>query len=200
MAPKTIRTALAETLEDLSKQNFEKFCHQLLDRREGPRVRRNRVEGKNFLDVADVVVSTFTEAKAVGVVMDILRQIDCNEDAESLAKLAGVQSGDAAGSGGATGNNTRAEGGCSTKHFVDKHKVELIKRVSNIAPILDELLYKDVIQEEVYDKIRAIRTPQDKMRELFSGPLKASVACKDAFYKILEKNEPYLIKDLKENN
>ncbi|XP_067366727.1 NACHT, LRR and PYD domains-containing protein 1 homolog [Channa argus] len=94
----------------------------------------------------------------------------------------------------------QSSSGLTAKDFVDKHKVELIKRVSNIAAILDELLYKDVIQQEVYDHIRAIRTPQDKMRELFSGPLKASVACKDAFYKILEKNEPYLIKDLKENN
>ncbi|KAK2909895.1 hypothetical protein Q8A73_007610 [Channa argus] len=94
----------------------------------------------------------------------------------------------------------QSSSGLTAKHFVDKHKVELIKRVSHIAAILDELLYKDVIQQEVYDHIRAIRTPQDKMRELFSGPLKASVACNDAFYKILEKNEPYLIKDLKENN
>ncbi|KAF3692258.1 Apoptosis-associated speck-like protein containing a CARD PYD and CARD domain-containing protein [Channa argus] len=128
-----------ETLEDLSKQNFEKFCHQLLDRREGPRVRRNRVEGKNFLDVADVVVSTFTEAKAVGVVMDILRQIDCNEDAESLAKLAGVQSGDAAGSGGATGNNTRAEGGCSKVCVLYKCIIVCHHKLASSASEKDEL-------------------------------------------------------------
>ncbi|GLD53090.1 apoptosis-associated speck-like protein containing a CARD [Lates japonicus] len=29
-------------LEDLSEQNFKKFCAQLQDRREEPRVRRNR--------------------------------------------------------------------------------------------------------------------------------------------------------------
>lgn len=82
---------------------------------------------------------------------------------------------------------------------MDEHKVELIKRVSNIAPILDELLDEDVIQQEVYDKIRAKSTSQEKMRELYAGPLRASEACKDVFYRILEKNEPYLIKDLKKN-
>ncbi|KAK2844954.1 hypothetical protein Q5P01_011613 [Channa striata] len=203
MAPKTIKSALAETLEDLSKLNFDKFCHQLLDRREEPRVRRNRVEGKNFLDVTDVLVSTFTEAGAVKVAVDILRRIDCNDDAERLAQLAGPQSRNTGSrdiAGASEGANTMAEGGCSDKHFVDKHRVELIKRVSNISSILDELLNENVIGQEVYDDIRSLRTSQDKMRALFSGPLKASVTCKDVFYKILETNELYLINDLKKNN
>ncbi|KAK2909892.1 hypothetical protein Q8A73_007607 [Channa argus] len=81
---KTIKLAIADTLEDLSKQDFEKFCHQLLDRREEPRVRRCRVEGKNFLDITDVLVSTFTEAGALRVALEILRRIDCNHEAQSL--------------------------------------------------------------------------------------------------------------------
>lgn len=83
---RTIRMALVETLEDLSKQNFEKFCHQLLDRRQEPRVRRNRVEGKNYLDITDVLVSTFTEAGALRVAEEILRQIGCNDEAQSLGE------------------------------------------------------------------------------------------------------------------
>lgn len=73
-------------LEDLSEQNFKKFCAQLQDRREEPRVRRNRVEGKNFLDITDVLVSTFTEEGAVRVATEILRQIDCNREAEELGE------------------------------------------------------------------------------------------------------------------
>lgn len=83
---KTIRMALVETLEDLSRQNFEKFCHQLLDRRQEPRVRRSRVEGKNYLDITDVLVSTFTEAGALQVAEQLLRQIGCNEEAQSLGE------------------------------------------------------------------------------------------------------------------
>ncbi|XP_026041567.1 apoptosis-associated speck-like protein containing a CARD isoform X2 [Astatotilapia calliptera] len=82
------------------------------------------------------------------------------------------------------------------KHFVDKHRVQLIQRVSNIAPILDELQDKEVIDQEQYDKIRALPTSQDRMRELYSGPLKASAACKDVFYESLLANEKFLVEDL----
>ncbi|XP_031169368.1 NACHT, LRR and PYD domains-containing protein 1 homolog [Sander lucioperca] len=84
------------------------------------------------------------------------------------------------------------------QHFVNKHRIKLIERVSNIGTILDELLDKDVIQPEMYDKIRVLPTCQDKMRELYSGPLNAAGACKDIFYKILEEKERYLVDELKE--
>ncbi|XP_070692113.1 apoptosis-associated speck-like protein containing a CARD [Pempheris klunzingeri] len=86
MPPKTMREALADTLEDLSKRDFDKFCRDLVDRKEEPRVRRNRVEEKNFLDVADVLVSTFTERGAVRVAAEILREIGCSEEAQTLER------------------------------------------------------------------------------------------------------------------
>lgn len=81
------------------------------------------------------------------------------------------------------------------KHFVDEHRVELIQRVSNIEPILDELKGK-IIQQEAYDEIRAQQTPQEKMRALYNGPLKAGDAAKEAFYQSLKKHEKMLIEDL----
>ncbi|KAM7383061.1 hypothetical protein PAMP_002745 [Pampus punctatissimus] len=189
-------------LEDLKKEDFNKFCHHLLDRRDEPRVRRNRVEGKNFLDITDVLVATFTESKAVIVAEEILRQMGCNDDADRLVKdtcgqsSKPVSSSTASPSAGATGGNTTE----TDKHFVDKHKVQLIKRVSNIGPILDELFDHDVIQQECYEKIRALPTSQEKIRELYCGPLKAGVKGKDVFYNLLEEHEPYLIDDLKKNN
>ncbi|KAL3980141.1 hypothetical protein ACER0C_016214 [Sarotherodon galilaeus] len=81
-------------------------------------------------------------------------------------------------------------------HFVDKHRVELIQRVSNIEPILDELVKEKVIQQESYDRIRALQTSQEKMRELYSGPLKAGSASKDVFYQILQTHERLLVNDL----
>ncbi|XP_034467744.1 apoptosis-associated speck-like protein containing a CARD isoform X2 [Hippoglossus hippoglossus] len=182
MAPKSAKKLLADTLEDLSEQNLVKFRHQLLDRREEPRVRRSRVEGKNFLDLTDVLVSTFTERAAVSVAAEILREIDCNQEAERLVEEFAKLSSNS--------------GSSDEKHFVDKHKLQLISRVSCIEPILDELLEKDVIQQEAYAKIRALLTSQEKMRELFSTSLRASETCRDIFYEILKKNEPYLVEDL----
>lgn len=84
------------------------------------------------------------------------------------------------------------------EHFVDRHRNNLVERVNNIDPILDNLLKKDVIQQEEYDTMRAIQTTQEKMRKLYSGPLKAGGhAAKDIFYEILEQKEVYLVADLK---
>ncbi|XP_040900951.1 apoptosis-associated speck-like protein containing a CARD [Toxotes jaculatrix] len=199
MAPKTKKTALRDALEDLSKQNFDKFCAELLDRREEPRVRRNKVEGKGFIEITDVLVSTFTEAKAVEVAVDILRQIGCNEDAERLVEeVEEINRGcreSATPSSGAAGGNKRAQSGCTDRHFVDIHKLELTRRVSSVAPILDELLDSNVIQQEGYDRIRALATSQDKIREIYIF-LRAGETCKDIFYEVLKKNEPFLIADL----
>uniref|UniRef100_A0A7N8XJV5 PYD and CARD domain containing n=1 Tax=Mastacembelus armatus TaxID=205130 RepID=A0A7N8XJV5_9TELE len=187
MASRTIKAALADVLENLSEENFKKFCHHLMDLRAGPRIRRTAVEGKSCLEVADVMVSTFTEVKVVGVAEEILRDIGCTQEADDLGKLSDITSGPK--------SKTVKTFYCS-KHFVDRHRVDLINRVSNIGPILDDLLDKNVIQQEVYEQIRALPTTQDKIRELYSGPLKASEACKDAFYESLQLNEKFLIDDL----
>uniref|UniRef100_A0A3Q3KAN1 CARD domain-containing protein n=1 Tax=Monopterus albus TaxID=43700 RepID=A0A3Q3KAN1_MONAL len=88
--------------------------------------------------------------------------------------------------------------GAKRKHFVDKHQGDLIQRVKNIGPILDHLLREAVIQEERYDHIWTIPTTQEKMRELYRGPLKAGDKVKEIFYTALEGVEKFLVADLKE--
>ncbi|XP_006801914.1 apoptosis-associated speck-like protein containing a CARD [Neolamprologus brichardi] len=187
MSGKTIKLALVSALEDLTKDNFDKFCHQLLDRREAPRVKRNKVESKSRLEIADVLVSHFTEEGALRVTVALLKAIGCRNEAEELA------SSEAAGAAG----GSKTAGG---KDFVEKHRGQLIQRVSNIALILDELLDKEVIQQETYTRIRALSTSQEKMRELYSGPLQASAACKKIFYDSLLENEKPLVKELSEKD
>lgn len=87
MPPTTVKAALWGAMEDLTKQDLEKFCHQLLDRREEPRVSRSRVEGRNVYDIVDVLVSTFTEYGALQVAVDLLTQIGCNEEAQKLGEI-----------------------------------------------------------------------------------------------------------------
>ncbi|XP_071376462.1 pyrin domain-containing protein 1-like [Centroberyx affinis] len=84
MPPKTIKSSLLGMLEDLGENQLKKFRSQLLDRREEPRVRRSAVENKDIIDISDVLVSTFTEPGALKVSLEILREIDCNEEAERL--------------------------------------------------------------------------------------------------------------------
>ncbi|XP_033496455.1 apoptosis-associated speck-like protein containing a CARD isoform X3 [Epinephelus lanceolatus] len=196
MAPKTKRKVLADMLEDLSKEDFDKFCRQLLDRGD---VRRNKVEGKNYLDIAELLVTTYTESRAVGVAVELLREIGCNDDAESLVEDAGRQStkpgpsDTASPSAGASGAHAMAEG----KHFVDKHRSQLINRVCETASVLDALLENAVIQQGTYDEILAIPTHRDRMRKLYSGPLNsAGDVGKDILLNILKETEKYLIDEL----
>ncbi|XP_034009286.1 uncharacterized protein LOC117500513 isoform X2 [Trematomus bernacchii] len=97
-------------------------------------------------------------------------------------------------SAGGTAQYTMVDG----KHFVDKHRIKLTDRVNSVGNILDQLLEEEVIQQAIYDTIRKIPTKQEQMRELFSGPLNAAGLCgKEVFYRILEKEEKYLIEELK---
>ncbi|XP_047216763.1 NACHT, LRR and PYD domains-containing protein 1 homolog isoform X2 [Girardinichthys multiradiatus] len=81
------------------------------------------------------------------------------------------------------------------EHFVDKHREELVQRVKNIGPILDGLLQKKVLQEEMYNTIRSLQTSESQVREIFSC-LRAGDACKNIFFSILQNKERNLIADL----
>lgn len=82
----TITRAIVESLEELSEEDFQDFCHQLRDRREPPRVSRSAVERKGRWQVAEVMVSAFTEPKALTVALELLRQMNKNEEAEKLGE------------------------------------------------------------------------------------------------------------------
>lgn len=92
MAPKTIKTLIANTLENLTQMDLEKFRSQLRDRREAPRIPRSKVDDKNFLVITDVLVQTFRESGALTVTLQILRDIDCNDDADTLGKALNLKS------------------------------------------------------------------------------------------------------------
>ncbi|XP_028443893.1 uncharacterized protein LOC114561923 isoform X2 [Perca flavescens] len=85
MARKTNKEALKNALQDLSKDKFSEFCHRLRDRRGSPRVSYSDVEDKNVLQITDLMVSFFTESNVLQVARVLLRQINCNQEAETLS-------------------------------------------------------------------------------------------------------------------
>ncbi|XP_075962907.1 uncharacterized protein LOC142965724 [Anarhichas minor] len=84
MVQTTIKRALRHALGNLSKTEFLTFCQELRDRREEPRVLYSQVEDKSVLQITNLLVSTFTEPNALQVALDLLRLINCNEEAETL--------------------------------------------------------------------------------------------------------------------
>jgi len=164
-----------------------------VDRREEPRVRKNAVEDKDEMDVAEVMVKTFTEQKAIEVAIEIMKGIECNEEA---AKLEGILKKCTNGAG--QSGSAKSKYMVGDKHFVDVHRRALIERVRTVAPILDELLEKGVIKDEAYNDIKSERTPQKQIRALFDISMAGcGIRGKDIFYEVLERNEQFIIQDLK---
>lgn len=91
MPPKTIKAAIKNRLENLGKQNLDKFRSALLDRREEPRVPVSKVEDRDFLVITDVLVSTFREQGAAEITLELLKEIGCSDDAEQLGKFCNIQ-------------------------------------------------------------------------------------------------------------
>ncbi|KAL3059912.1 hypothetical protein OYC64_014501 [Pagothenia borchgrevinki] len=80
------RKAVKFMLSNLSTDHFADFCDELLHRKEEPRVARNRVEGKSFLEITEVLISTYNETGAVEVAAEVLNEIQCNKEAAELCE------------------------------------------------------------------------------------------------------------------
>ncbi|XP_045568076.1 butyrophilin-like protein 2 isoform X4 [Salmo salar] len=82
--------------------------------------------------------------------------------------------------------------------FVDRHKDDLIQKVSKGKSIASELHQKDLIPDEMNSQISAAGTSQDQMRLLFLALEEAenTTRVKSAFYRILLDLEPDIVKDL----
>ncbi|XP_051577924.1 apoptosis-associated speck-like protein containing a CARD isoform X2 [Myxocyprinus asiaticus] len=190
---KTIKDHLIDIFDDLGQDNQKKFKNKLCDRSKEPRVRRGKIEkAKDSLDLADLMVITFTSKDVVSVSLEILEAIGCNEQAKELREVTGHNT-----CGSVHDPTARPRPPSNDKHFIDSNRKELIQRVNNIDAILDELYEKEIIEKEEYNLIRAEKTPQSKMRALFDGPINsAGTAGKDALYEVLMKLQFHLMKDL----
>lgn len=80
---------------------------------------------------------------------------------------------------------------------MEKHREQLIQRVTSVDSILDRL-YMHVLNDEQYNHIRANSIRQEKMRLLYDFMSSWDTKCKDLFLRVLEETNPHLIQDLKD--
>ncbi|XP_008429238.1 caspase a [Poecilia reticulata] len=83
MAPKKPTQILEDVLENLSERNFKKFCSGLVGR--DKRVKKNQVEKKDFLEVAEVMIDKYAD-EALKVAEELLRDMDCEQAANDLVE------------------------------------------------------------------------------------------------------------------
>ncbi|XP_052458989.1 NACHT, LRR and PYD domains-containing protein 1 homolog [Carassius gibelio] len=81
---------------------------------------------------------------------------------------------------------------CKGAEFVEKHRAELIRKVSLVAPIADDM--KDLIGDEKYQIILKSGTPQERMRKLLG--FLTTTKLKEKLYQSLLKHERFLVEEL----
>uniref|UniRef100_A0A3B3CMZ9 Pyrin domain-containing protein n=1 Tax=Oryzias melastigma TaxID=30732 RepID=A0A3B3CMZ9_ORYME len=128
----SVQKVLKRCLRKLSKEEFKEFVYQLLDREEHPKVHKKQVEGKDYIDVAKVMVSVFSKNKVLKVAVEILKEAKLNKQAKRLGK--------------------------SFSLFLCrfKYKMELIKRVTETEPLLDPLCHIMVLSDHSFSEIKAL--------------------------------------------
>ncbi|XP_071975553.1 NACHT, LRR and PYD domains-containing protein 1b allele 3-like [Engystomops pustulosus] len=87
-----------------------------------------------------------------------------------------------------------------SEHFVIKHRIALVQRVTSINPVLDDLKGQKLLTKEHYDTIRKEATPQDKMRELFRSVEGWGHADKETLHKILLCHNEPIIRQIEKGN
>ncbi|XP_077411669.1 uncharacterized protein LOC144042668 isoform X2 [Vanacampus margaritifer] len=78
------KMAIMNSLETLSRKNLDKFRSALVDRRGDRKVPLSKVENKDVTEITDVLVSTFTEDGAPAVIIELLNDIQCRNEAKKL--------------------------------------------------------------------------------------------------------------------
>lgn len=84
----------------------------------------------------------------------------------------------------------------SEAEFVDTHGDELIQRVSSVMAIADSLKSKRMITGEMCRTIQAAEPQMEKTRLLLDALDSGGASVKAEFYRLLKKNEPYLVDDV----
>ncbi|XP_036373088.1 uncharacterized protein LOC118769846 isoform X2 [Megalops cyprinoides] len=164
----SVYTYVNDTLDKLSADEFNRFKRKLSELK---KIGYGLIEKAATVDLTWEIVNRFTEEGAVECVVDVLNAIDLKKFAKELEKEA----------------HTCVE-------FVDDNKAELIQRIKLVEPLAEAL--GAMIPDEAYSKIRAARTSQEKMRELYSALEEGGPVVKAAFYRALCKQNKYLVEHL----
>ncbi|XP_023603578.1 NACHT, LRR and PYD domains-containing protein 1-like [Myotis lucifugus] len=188
-----VQQRLAWTLEFMSKEQLREFLLRLPDKdlcQHSPGETPAQPEEVGGMEVASLLVAQHGEQQAWNLAQQTWEQMGLSQLCAAPLKESAMQSGDF----GSAATLTDAP---TLLHFVDKHREDLVARVTSVDAVLDKL-HGQVLSEEQYERVRAEPTNPDKMRMLFSFSNSWDRACKDQLYRALKEIHPHLIVDLLE--
>ncbi|KAM4697676.1 apoptosis-associated speck-like protein containing a CARD [Rhinophrynus dorsalis] len=194
---RTVRDVLQETLENLDKKGFKKFREKLNEwdvKDQYKRIPKRSLEEADEGDVARHIIEFYTKPYGIEVALGVLEAIGMmNACMELKTSLKGVTDYKPAEKPKEENQAVPPRDG---KPFVDRHRVALISRMTNVDPVLDELLARELLTDESYGRVRSEITPQDQMRKLYEYMKSWGISDKDQLYEILKEHNGPLIRDL----
>ncbi|XP_033978466.1 baculoviral IAP repeat-containing protein 2-like [Trematomus bernacchii] len=195
------RKAVKHMLSTLTKVDFDNFCNELMHRKGEPQVVRIRVEGKNYFEITEVLLSTFNDTGAVEVAAELLNEINCKKEADELLAATGVKYSEPGSSNNPrkelSQRNVSAESRVPADQMLRSVRTEFINRVSQavLEQLLDKLLEREVI---TYSEMTSARgKPQfDKAREVVDTVHQKGAAACRVLINALREIDPYIYKEL----
>lgn len=196
---KSVKDHILDALDNMEEAAFKNFRRRLneVEVEAGyEKIARGKLEKADAMDVADLLISYYRQEYGLRLTLQVLEKINQKDVAEALRKECEED-----GTPGSTAQPQKpSTGGAgarpSDKHFVDKHREEIISRCTLVDPILDRLLSLELLTDEQYDSVRAMTTTQNKMRELYKFIIAWGAADKEKFYNALKTHNAPLVRDL----
>ncbi|KAM5151695.1 uncharacterized protein ACMZJ9_009936 [Mantella aurantiaca] len=169
---------LRDILEDLDERQFKNFCRKLCDPHEGySKIPGSSLENVNRKDVVDLIQRTVSYPQGIELAVTILKDINERDKAENL--------------NGYLNNVIQDE-----VNFINHHSADLIREVTVVDPILDDLLQQKLLTQEQYHEIHSNPTSEMKMRELYIYVNNWSDRNQPILYRLLKKYNERLITSL----
>ncbi|XP_038651186.1 apoptosis-associated speck-like protein containing a CARD [Scyliorhinus canicula] len=84
----------------------------------------------------------------------------------------------------------------SSKHFIEKHRLDLVERISLVEPLVDILRQEDVLNQNEYETIRAGETRAEQARRLLDSVIHKGRRAMDILQDALWQQDQYLMKEL----
>ncbi|XP_051555460.1 apoptosis-associated speck-like protein containing a CARD [Myxocyprinus asiaticus] len=157
-------------LDELESEEMKTFTWHLTQGVKDFKIAKSRLEKKSRCEVLECLIEYYHPDGAAQFTQIILEKMKKNNLAKQLQEKLHVNGAE----------------------FVEKHRTDLINRVSLVEPIADDL--KALIGDEKYAIILQSETSHKKMRKLLS--FLTTPTLKEKLYQSLLKNEPYLVDDL----
>ncbi|MGH0189288.1 UNVERIFIED_CONTAM: hypothetical protein FKN15_034508 [Acipenser sinensis] len=191
---KTLKDHLVDTLDELVEEQFNWFKDKLGETRfQERKIAKGKLEKAKRLEVASLLISTYSKKHAAENTILILRAINETELAEELEKKTRVA--------GVPGEVEEViEGPVS---LLRTHKVQLIEVLSNDpSPVVQGAHSKGLLSDRKYRNIRSTHDPNEKIAELLDFIMGKGSGVAQQFIELLKtlKNDfPALPAELLEN-